>query len=66
MCTGTLLLLIGMALSLASSWALLLIVPFTPVLVWRILDEERFLLRNLPGYAEYAGTVRYRLIAYMW
>jgi protein-S-isoprenylcysteine O-methyltransferase Ste14 len=66
MYAGALLLLIGMPLSLGSSWALLLIVPFTPVLVWRILDEERFLLRNLPGYAEYAGTVRYRLIPYVW
>src|SRR5215470_3957782 len=66
MYTGALLLLIGMPLSLGSSWALLLIVPLTPVLVWRILDEERFLRRNLPGYAEYEGTVRYRLIAYVW
>ena len=66
MYTGALLLLIGMPLSLGSWWALLLIVPFTPVLVWRILDEEQFWRRNLPGYAEYAGTVRYRLLPYVW
>ena len=66
MYTGAFLLLICMPLSLGSWWALLLIVPFTPVLVWRILDEERFLRRNLPGYAEYAGTVRYRLLPYVW
>jgi hypothetical protein len=24
-----------------------------PFLIWRLLDEERFLAENLPGYAEY-------------
>ena len=66
MYSGALLLLIGMPLALGSWWALILIVPFTPVLVWRTLDEERYLGRNLPGYAEYTGTVRYRLIPYVW
>jgi protein-S-isoprenylcysteine O-methyltransferase Ste14 len=32
------------------------------VLVWRLLDEENFLTRNLPGYAEYKSKVRWRLI----
>jgi len=27
--------------------------PMTLVIVWRLLDEEKFLLRNLQGYAEY-------------
>jgi len=66
MYSGALLLLIGMPLALGSWWALILIVPFTPVLVWRTLDEERFLGRNLRGYSEYTGTVRYRLIPYVW
>ena len=30
-----------------------LIVPFMPVLLWRLLDEERVLQRDLPGYADY-------------
>lgn len=66
MYSGALLLLIGMPLALGSWWALILIAPFMPVLVWRILDEERFLSRNLTGYSEYTGTVRYRLIPHMW
>jgi protein-S-isoprenylcysteine O-methyltransferase Ste14 len=66
MYAGALLLLVGMPLSLGSWWTLLLIFPFTPVLAWRILDEERFLRRNLPGYTEYTDTVRYRLIPYAW
>jgi protein-S-isoprenylcysteine O-methyltransferase Ste14 len=32
------------------------------VLTWRLLDEERFLTRNLKGYAEYTSNVRWRLI----
>jgi len=66
MYSGALLLLVGIPLALGSWWALILIAPVMPVLIWRILDEERFLLRNLPGYAEYASTMRYRLIPHVW
>ena len=66
MYSGALLLLVGIPLALGSWWALILIAPVMPVLIWRILDEERFLLRNLPGYAEYASTRRYRLIPHVW
>ena len=31
-------------------------------LVWRLLDEEKFLARNLPGYTDCQGRVRWRLI----
>ena len=66
MYSGALLLLVGIPLALGSWWALILIAPVMPVLIWRILDEERFLLKNLPGYAEYASTMRYRLIPHVW
>ena len=43
---------------------------FVPVavalLAWRIASEERLLIRGLPGYAEYAGRVRYRLVPGLW
>jgi protein-S-isoprenylcysteine O-methyltransferase Ste14 len=35
-------------------------------LVWRLLDEERFLTLNLPGYADYCRRTRYRLIPLIW
>ena len=38
----------------------------SPALIWRLLDEERFLVRNLPGYAAYQGRVRYRLLPRIW
>jgi protein-S-isoprenylcysteine O-methyltransferase Ste14 len=58
--------LIGIPLALGSWWGLLVVAVFVPALVWRIIDEERFLLQNLPGYAEYARRVRYHLIPYVW
>jgi protein-S-isoprenylcysteine O-methyltransferase Ste14 len=66
MYSGALLLLVAMPLALGSWWSLLLIVPFFPVLVWRILDEELFLRERLPGYDEYLRRVRYRLVPRLW
>jgi protein-S-isoprenylcysteine O-methyltransferase Ste14 len=66
MYSGALLLLAAMPLGLGSWWSVLLVLPFFPVLVWRILDEELFLRRNLPGYAEYMQRVRYRLVPRVW
>jgi protein-S-isoprenylcysteine O-methyltransferase Ste14 len=37
-----------------------------PVLVWRLLDEERILQRDLPGYTEYMRRVRARLVPFVW
>ncbi len=46
---------------------LLLFVAFMlPFFVWRLLDEERLLARDLPGYTEYQRRVKYRLIPYVW
>jgi len=66
MYSGALLLVAAMPLALGSWLSVLLIVPFFPVLVWRILDEEDFLRKDLPGYAEYMRRVRYRLIPRVW
>jgi protein-S-isoprenylcysteine O-methyltransferase Ste14 len=52
---------------LFGSWRSLgLIVPFMPVLVWRLLDEEKLLQRDLPGYTEYMRRVRFRLVPFVW
>jgi protein-S-isoprenylcysteine O-methyltransferase Ste14 len=37
-----------------------------PFLIWRLLDEERLLARDLPGYREYQTRVAYRLVPYIW
>jgi protein-S-isoprenylcysteine O-methyltransferase Ste14 len=59
-------LLVGIPLALGSWWAVALVLPFVPVLVWRLLDEEKLLARDLPGYTAYQQRVTYRLMPYVW
>jgi len=63
---GTLPLTIAMPLALGSWWALLPVIAIVPALVWRLIDEERVLRRDLPGYAAYCARVRYRLVPGIW
>ncbi len=62
MYSGAILLLIGTPLALGSSWGLLICVPMIAVIVWRLTDEEKYLSKNLRGYAEYCATTRNRLV----
>jgi len=66
MYAGGLLYLIGTPLALGSWWGLVPFVAMLPFLIWRIFDEEAFLARSLPGYAEYLNKVRYRLLPGIW
>jgi protein-S-isoprenylcysteine O-methyltransferase Ste14 len=66
MYAGALLLLLGVPLALGSWWGLFTIFPITLVLAWRLLAEEQFLSKNLPGYSEYRSQVRYRLVPWVW
>jgi|SRR6185295_13413510 len=66
MYAGALVMLAGMPIALGSWWGLLVLVAMMPALIWRLLDEEKFLARNLPGYVEYQRKVRYRLIPLVW
>ncbi len=59
-------LLTAIPIALGSWWGLLVIAATLPVLVWRLLDEERFLARNLAGYRTYQTSVPYRLIPHVW
>ncbi len=63
---GGLILIVGIPLALGSWWGLLTIVLFAPILAWRILDEEKFLVKNLLGYEEYEHKVKYRLVPFVW
>ena len=49
-------------LALGSYWGLIVVVATLPALIWRLLDEERVLKLDLPGYREYCVKMRYRLI----
>jgi protein-S-isoprenylcysteine O-methyltransferase Ste14 len=63
---GALVMLVGVPLALGSLWGLLAIIPMTLVMVFRLLDEEKFLQQNLAGYAEYQSKVRYHLLPLIW
>jgi protein-S-isoprenylcysteine O-methyltransferase Ste14 len=61
------LLLYGFApLALGSYWMLLGNVHLIFVIVFRILNEEKVLMKELAGYEEYMQKVRYRLIPGLW
>jgi protein-S-isoprenylcysteine O-methyltransferase Ste14 len=66
MYVGALVMLVGVPLALGSYWGLIAIVPMVVVLVARLLDEEKFLARNLTGYSEYQSKVRYHLVPLIW
>ena len=66
MYVGVLVMLIGVPLALGSWWGLAILVLTIPVLVVRILDEEKLLKKDLPGYEDYTQKVRYRLVPYLW
>jgi len=66
MYAGALVLLLGIPIALGSWWGLLVLVSMLPALIWRLLDEEKFLAGNLTGYAEYQNKVRFRLIPLVW
>ena len=66
MYAGAVWLFVGIPLALGSWWSLGLLIPFSALLRWRLLDEERILARDLRGYSEYMRRVKHRLIPYVW
>lgn len=49
------------------SWvALACVAPLILAIIVRLLNEERFLVANLAGYAAYRQQVRYRLVPGIW
>lgn len=63
---GGIVLLLGTPLALGSWWGLLIFIPITFIVVWRLLEEEKFLSQDLSGYIEYCQKVRYRLMPMIW
>ncbi|MCJ7742474.1 MAG: isoprenylcysteine carboxylmethyltransferase family protein, partial [Methanoregula sp.] len=63
---GTSIMWLATPIALGSYWALPVFLFLPIVLVYRIMNEEEVLLRELPGYREYTQKVRYRLIPGIW
>lgn len=66
MYSGALIMMVGTPLALDSLWGLAVAVLAVPVLVARILDEEKMLVEELSGYREYTTQVRSRLVPGVW
>ena len=66
MYSGAFIMLLGIPLALGSWWALIFVFLLLAAIVWRLLEEEKFLSKNLPGYTSYRQKVRYRLIPFIW
>lgn len=63
---GVLIMWIPMPIALGSFCGLIPIATIPFALVIRILNEEKVLCKDLPGYKEYCQKTRYRLIPYIW
>lgn len=66
MYVGGLIMSAGMPLALGSYWGLLTLVPAVALLAVRMIDEEKALAQQLPGYRDYLADVRYRLVPHVW
>jgi len=66
MYSGVMLMFLLTPIALGSFWALIAFLPLPILLVCRILNEEKILLKELAGYKEYCQKVRYRLIPFIW
>jgi protein-S-isoprenylcysteine O-methyltransferase Ste14 len=66
MYTSAAVMMVGTPLALGSLWGLPVLLLAVPALAARILDEEKALTDDLPGYREYTNQVRHRLIPGVW
>jgi protein-S-isoprenylcysteine O-methyltransferase Ste14 len=66
MYSGAFVMLAGGPPALGSWWGLLAVIPIMLVIIWRLIDEEKFLRINLPGYSVYLNNVKYRLLPFIW
>jgi protein-S-isoprenylcysteine O-methyltransferase Ste14 len=63
---GVLFMFLATPLALGSFWALIAFAPTPLFLIFRTLNEEKVLLRDLPGYKEYCQKTRWRVIPFIW
>ena len=66
MYSATLVLFLSMPLVLGSLLAFVIFLAYPLIIAKRILGEEEFLKKELPGYEEYLKKVRWRLLPFVW
>ena len=63
---ATLLMFLPMPLILGSFWGLGPFAIYPPLIIVRLLNEEKLLSAELEGYVEYKVKVKFRLIPFIW
>lgn len=66
MYVGAALMYLAMPIALGSYWAMIFYFPIIPMLIFRILNEEKVLSRDLEGYKEYCKKVPSRMFPGIW
>lgn len=66
MYAATILLFLMMPLVLGSWYAAIIFLAYPLLIVIRLIGEEKLLLKELPGYAQYREKVKYRIIPFVW
>jgi protein-S-isoprenylcysteine O-methyltransferase Ste14 len=66
MYAGALVMLLGLPIALGSWWSYPPVGVLALIIAWRATDEERLLVAELPGYADYRTKVRARLLPGVW
>lgn len=66
MYAATLLLFLSMPLVLGSIHAFVIFLTYPCIIIKRLLGEEAFLEKELPGYRAYKQKVRWRLLPFIW
>lgn len=66
MYVGTIIMYLFSPLALGSYWGMIPAIFTVPVLVARILNEEKVLAKELRGYTDYQQKTRYRLFPGIW
>jgi len=63
---GVIIMFVPTPIALGSYWGLIPMTTIPIALVFRIINEEKVLSKDLPGYKDYCQKTRYRLIPYVW
>ncbi len=63
---ATIILFLSMPLILGSLYGFLLMLLYIPIIIVRILGEEKLLKKELDGYEAYCQKVRYRLLPFIF
>ena len=66
MYVGAIVMFPAAGLVFGSWWTVVIGLILVLLFVWRTAMEDRFLLRELPGYRQFSATTRYRLFPGIW